>query len=67
MSTSPKTTANPADTLLRKVRKEAANMSCPNCGTQAQAGIGFGNVCVKFKTFVCDSCKLTAAIHHLSS
>jgi transposase-like protein len=49
--------ANPAETLLKKIRKLDYNMSCPNCGTQAQVGVGFGNVCVKFKTFICDLCK----------
>lgn len=31
----------------------------PNCGTIAPQGIGFGSVCVKFKTFVCDLCELS--------
>lgn len=36
---------------------------CPNCGTYNQ--FGFGNVCVKFKTFVCDLCKSShQAISH---
>eukprot|EP01036_Dinobryon_divergens_P024227 gene24227-32658_t len=54
-----------ADIMLKKLRKLEANMICPNCGTRAQAGIGFGNVCVKFKTFICDSCKTShQAISH---
>jgi rubredoxin len=52
-----KSTNNSPETRLKKLRRLETNMTCPNCGTQAQAGIGFGNVCVKFKTFVCDSCK----------
>lgn len=40
-------------------------MLCPNCGTQAPAGIGFGSICMKFKTFVCDLCKTShQAISH---
>jgi Putative GTPase activating protein for Arf len=40
-------------------------MICPNCGTPAQPGIGFGNICVKFKTFICDLCKTShQAISH---
>ncbi len=46
-----------AENILKKLRKLETNMTCPNCGTPAQAGVGFGNVCVKFKTFVCDLCK----------
>ena len=45
----------PAEILLKKVRKIEENLVCPNCGTFNQ--YGFGNVCVKFKTFVCDLCK----------
>ena len=51
--------------MLKKLRRLPANMTCPNCGTPAQPGIGFGNVCVKFKTFVCDLCKTShQAISH---
>ena len=51
--------------LLKKLRRLESNMRCPNCGTPAQPGIGFGNVCVKFKTFVCDLCKTShQAISH---
>ncbi len=46
-----------AETALKKLRKVDSNMICPNCGTNAPVGIGFGNVCVKFKTFVCDLCE----------
>jgi Putative GTPase activating protein for Arf len=51
--------------MLKKLRRLESNMRCPNCGTPAQPGIGFGNVCVKFKTFVCDLCKTShQAISH---
>jgi hypothetical protein len=51
--------------MLKKLRRLESNMKCPNCGTPAQPGIGFGNVCVKFKTFVCDLCKTShQAISH---
>lgn len=50
--------ANTAESVLRKLRKLESNMVCPNCGTRGQQGVGFGNVCVKFKTFICDSCKI---------
>lgn len=46
-----------ADAVLRKLRKLEANMICPNCETKAPNGVGFGNVCVKYRTFVCDLCK----------
>ena len=55
----------PADDLLKKLRRDPSNMHCPNCNTAAQRGIGFGHVCVKFKTFVCDMCKTShQAISH---
>jgi len=54
-----------AEDLLKKLRREAGNTVCPNCGTVAPSGIGFGSVCVKFKTFVCDLCKTShQAISH---
>ena len=40
-------------------------MTCPNCGTEASRGVGFGHVCVKYKTFICDMCKAShQAISH---
>ena len=55
----------PADDLLKKLRRLPANMVCANCGSDAQKGIGFGNICVAFKTFVCDYCKTShQAISH---
>lgn len=63
-STSQTASAN-AENRLKKIRKLESNMTCPNCGTRGQQGIGFGNVCVKYKTFVCDSCKTShQAISH---
>jgi len=54
-----------AEDLLKKLRRLPENSACPNCGTQAPHGIGFGNICVKFKTFVCDLCKTShQAISH---
>jgi hypothetical protein len=41
------------------------NSLCVNCGTPAPRGLGFGNVCIKFGTFVCDLCKTShQAISH---
>ena len=49
--------------LLKKIRKIDSNRKCPNCG--AESVLGFQNVCVKFKTFVCDQCKSShQAISH---
>ena len=53
----------PAEALLKKVRKLEENLTCPNCGTYNQ--FGFGSVCVKFKTFVCDLCKTSVGKHLL--
>lgn len=51
--------------ILRKLRRLESNMVCPNCGTRAPQGVGFANVCVKFKIFICDYCKSShAAISH---
>ena len=46
-----------AENALKKLRKLEGNMVCPNCGTRAPPGIGYGNICVKFKTFVCNNCE----------
>lgn len=57
--------AQSPEVLLKKLRRLPPNMSCPNCGTSAPPGIGFGNICAKFKTFVCDLCKTShQAISH---
>ena len=54
-----------AEKVLKKLRKLEANMVCPNCATKAVPGVGFGNVCMKFKTFICDLCKTShQAISH---
>jgi transposase-like protein len=53
----------PAEILLKKVRKIEENLVCPNCGTFNQ--YGFGNVCVKFKTFVCDLCKTSVELKYI--
>ena len=54
-----------AEKVLKKLRKLEVNMVCPNCATKAVPGVGFGNVCVKFKTFICDLCKTShQAISH---
>ena len=51
--------------LLKKIRKIECNLNCANCNTPAQQGIGFGNVCIKYLTFVCDNCKSShQAISH---
>ena len=58
-------TSAQAETLLKKIRKLESNLTCPNCGSESSAGLGFGSVCVKFKTFVCDMCKTShQAISH---
>lgn len=57
--------SSPPEQLLKKIRKLEANCTCPNCHTPAPRGIGFGSVCVKFGTFVCDMCKTShQAISH---
>eukprot|EP00605_Chrysophyceae_sp_TOSAG23-4_P000602 GSChrysophyteH1.ASY1.ANO1.679.1 assembled CDS len=56
---------SPADDLLKKLRRLPANMVCCNCDSDAQRGIGFSNICVAFRTFVCDYCKTShQAISH---
>jgi hypothetical protein len=44
-----------AEAALGKLRKSSANRSCVNCREQSR--LGFGAVCVKFGTFVCNNCK----------
>ena len=55
--------------LLKKLRKLEENSRCVNCHAAAPRGIGFGNVCVKFGTFVCDMCKTShqAVSHRVKS
>jgi hypothetical protein len=51
------------EALLKNIRKLPANKICPNCGSASE--FGFGNVCVKFNSFVCDMCKTShQAISH---
>ena len=61
--------ATKEEQLLRRLRKLEANSRCANCHTAAPRGIGFGNVCVKFGTFVCDLCKTShqAVSHRVKS
>lgn len=56
-----------AESILKALRKLDANKSCPNCGHFND--FGYGNVCVKFKTFVCDLCKTShqAVSHRVKS
>mmetsp|Transcript_7830 Transcript_7830/g.13992 ORF Transcript_7830/g.13992 Transcript_7830/m.13992 type:complete len:441 (-) Transcript_7830:1422-2744(-) len=52
-----------AEAALHKLRKLAANRECVNC--RAQSRLGFGAICVKFGTFVCNHCKTShQAISH---
>lgn len=52
------------EAMLKKLRKLESNRICPNCGVEATI-VGFGNVCIKFRTFVCDLCKTShQAISH---
>ena len=54
---------DPAEALLKSLRKLEGNKICPNCGTVSE--FGFGKVCAKFNTFVCDLCKTShQAISH---
>lgn len=58
--------SNPAaEKYLKQVRKLPSNLHCPNCGSESSTNLGFGNVCVKYKTFICDLCKTShQAISH---
>ena len=58
--------SNPAaEKYLKQVRKLPSNLHCPNCGSDSTTNLGFGSVCVKFKTFICDLCKTShQAISH---
>lgn len=40
---------------LQRLRRLPENRVCPNCRAESQ--LGFGAVCMAFKTFVCDQCK----------
>jgi hypothetical protein len=41
--------------LLQQLRKLPTNRICVNCDTETK--LGFGSVCSKYNTFVCDLCK----------
>jgi hypothetical protein len=52
-----------AEQTVRKLSKKPANCICANCGTHKK--LGFGSVCIKFHTFVCNNCKSShQAISH---
>ena len=42
--------------VLRKLAKLPENTVCLNCGTEDKL-FGFKNIVVKFRTFVCGTCK----------
>jgi len=49
-----------ANELLGKIRKEASNKICANCNNVSR--LGFGAVCTKYNTFVCDLCKVSCIL-----
>ena len=52
-----------AEERVKQLAKLKFNTICPNCGTQKK--FGFGTVCIKFFTFVCNECKSShQAISH---
>ena len=52
-----------AEQKVRKLARDPANCTCANCGTYKK--FGFGTVCIKFHTFVCNNCKSShQAISH---
>lgn len=44
-----------AEAAVKKLARIGGNTICPNCGTEKK--FGFGTVCMKFLTFVCNECK----------
>jgi hypothetical protein len=58
------TMASPAaEAAVKKLARLPSNCVCPNCGTEKK--FGFGTVCVKYWTFVCNECKSShQAISH---
>jgi hypothetical protein len=53
----------PAEDKVKRLAKLKANTTCPNCGTHKK--FGFGSVCIKFHTFICNECKSShQAISH---
>jgi hypothetical protein len=52
-----------AEDKVKRLAKVKSNTVCPNCGTQKS--FGFGSVCIKFHTFICNECKSShQAISH---
>ncbi|KAI2497162.1 hypothetical protein MHU86_17365 [Fragilaria crotonensis] len=52
-----------AEEKVKRLAKLKSNTICPNCGTEKK--FGFGSVCIKFYTFVCNECKSShQAISH---
>lgn len=48
---------------IRRLSRAPGNTVCPNCGEEKQ--FGFGTICIKFNTFVCNECKSShQAISH---
>jgi Putative GTPase activating protein for Arf len=52
-----------AEDRVKQLAKLKTNTVCPNCGYEKK--FGFGTVCIKFLTFVCNECKSShQAISH---
>ena len=52
-----------AEQAVKKLARLPGNTVCPNCGTTKK--FGFGTVCIKYLTFVCNNCKSShQAISH---
>lgn len=52
-----------AEKKVRKLARVPGNCQCANCGTVKK--LGYSTVCIKFHTFVCNSCKSShQAISH---
>jgi hypothetical protein len=50
----PGATSSP-EMAVKRLSRHPPNTTCPNCGTHSK--YGFSTVCVKYNTFVCNSCK----------
>lgn len=54
---------NTAEEKVKRLAKKKSNTVCPNCGSVKK--FGFGTICIKFHTFVCNECKSShQAISH---
>ncbi len=52
-----------AEVAIKKLARVGGNAICPNCGIEKK--FGFGSVCMKYLTFVCNECKSShQAISH---